>query len=35
VRYAFNKLQTGGFVAKKEGTRGYLLKTDYLATHLV
>lgn len=35
VRYAFNKLQTGGFVAKKEGTPGYLLKTDYLATHPV
>ena len=35
VRYAFNKLQAGGFVAKKEGTRGYLLSADYLATHLV
>jgi predicted HTH transcriptional regulator len=35
VRYAFNKLQTGGFVVKKEGTRGYLLSTDYLSTHLV
>ncbi len=35
TRYAFNKLEKGGFVSKKPGTRGYLLNTDYLATHLV
>lgn len=25
VRYAFNKLEKGGFVQKRPGTRGYLL----------
>jgi hypothetical protein len=35
VRFAFNKLQKGGFVEKKPETRGYLLKTDYRTTHLV
>ena len=35
VRYAFNKLEKGGFVGKKPGTRGYLLKTDYLTSHLM
>ncbi len=35
VRYAFNKLEKGGFVAKKPGTRGYLLKTDYRTRYLV
>jgi ATP-dependent DNA helicase RecG len=35
VRYAFNKLDKSGFVEKKEGTRGYLLKTDYLKTHII
>ncbi len=34
TRYAFNKLEKGGFVLKKPGTRGYLLKTDYPASHL-
>lgn len=35
VRYAFNKLEKGGFVAKKPESRGYLLRTDYLTSHLV
>jgi len=35
ARYAFNKLEKGGFVLKKFGTRGYLLNKDFLATHLV
>ena len=28
VRYVFNKLEKEGFVEKKKGTRGYLLKAD-------
>ena len=35
VRRAFNKLEKGGFLVKRPGTRGYLLSADYLATHLV
>jgi len=35
VRRAFNKLDDGGFIAKKAETRGYLLKSDFLASHLV
>jgi len=35
TRSAFNKLEKGEFVFKKSGTRGYLLKTDFLADHLV
>lgn len=35
VRRAFNKLETMGFVAKKDGARGYLLRTDYLSTRLM
>ncbi|MCX6904700.1 MAG: hypothetical protein NTW03_14710 [Verrucomicrobia bacterium] len=35
TRYAFNKLEKSGFLFKKPGTRGYLLKTDYLANNLV
>jgi len=34
VRYVFNKLEKGGFLKKKEGTRGYLLEADYLKTQL-
>lgn len=34
VRRAFNKLEKNEFVEKKEGTRGYLLRTDYRKTHL-
>jgi hypothetical protein len=35
IRYAFNKLEKGGFVEKTSGTRGYLLSKNYLVTHLV
>jgi predicted HTH transcriptional regulator len=35
VRYIFNKLEKGEFIQKKEGTRGYLLKADYLKTNLL
>lgn len=35
TRYAFNKLEKGGFVRQNAGTRGYLLNKDFLATHLV
>jgi len=34
VRYVFNKLEKHGYIEKKEGTRGYLLRTDYLKAHL-
>ena len=35
VRRTFNKLEKGGFVEKRPGTRGYLLRMDYLKTHLL
>lgn len=35
VRYTFNKLEAGGFIEKKDGTRGYVLREDYLQSHLV
>ena len=34
VRFAFNKLLAGEFVTKMPGTRGYLLNTDFLSSHL-
>jgi ATP-dependent DNA helicase RecG len=34
VRYAFNKLLKGDFITKAQGTRGYRLNTNYVATHL-
>jgi nitroreductase len=35
VRNTFNKIGKAGFVQKVEGTRGYVLRTDYLKTHLL
>jgi ATP-dependent DNA helicase RecG len=35
TRYAFNKLEKGGFVLKKTGTRGYLVNNDFRKTHLM
>lgn len=35
VRTIFNKLEKGGFVEKVEGTRGYVLRKDYLETHVL
>jgi predicted HTH transcriptional regulator len=35
VRYVFNKLQKGDFIEKKEGTRGYHLKTNFLKENLM
>ena len=35
LRNIFNKLEKAGFVEKVEGTRGYLLRKDFLSTHLV
>lgn len=35
VRNTFNKLQKDGFVEKVEGTRGYVLRHDFKATHLL
>lgn len=35
VRNTFNKIERSGFVAKVEGTRGYVLRTDYKETHLL
>jgi predicted HTH transcriptional regulator len=35
VRNTFNKVAKAGFVLKVEGTRGYVLRSDFLATHLL
>jgi hypothetical protein len=35
IRNVFNKLEKAGFVRKVEGTRGYVLRRDFLTTHLV
>ena len=35
VRNTFNKLQKAGFVEKVEGTRGYVLREDFKATHIL
>jgi len=35
VRTTFNKIEKGGFVEKVEGTRGYTLREDYRANHLL
>lgn len=35
VRNTFNKLQKIGFVEKVAGTRGYVLREDFKATHIV
>ncbi len=35
VRNTFNKIEASGFVEKVEGTRGYVLRTDYGQTHLL
>lgn len=35
VRNTFNKVQKAGFVEKIEGTRGYVLRDDFKATHLL
>lgn len=34
VRYAFNKLEKGGFVTKDDGTRGYRLRRDFFRSQL-
>lgn len=35
VRYAFNKLEQGGFIKKDAGARGYFLRSDYLESHIL
>ncbi len=35
LRNIFNKLERDGFVEKVDGTRGYVLRRDFLETHLV
>jgi ATP-dependent DNA helicase RecG len=35
IRNVFNKLEKAGFVRKVAGTRGYVLRRDFLTTHLV
>jgi hypothetical protein len=35
VRNTFNKLQKTGFLEKVEGTRGYVLRQDFKATHIL
>lgn len=35
VRNTFNHLEENGFVEKASGTRGYLLRSDYQARHLI
>jgi hypothetical protein len=35
VRNTFNKLQKTGFLEKVEGTRGYVLREDFKATHML
>ena len=35
VRNTFNKLEKSSFVRKVEGTRGYVLREDYLQTHVI
>jgi ATP-dependent DNA helicase RecG len=35
MRNIFNKVEKAGFVEKVDRTRGYVLRNDYLATHLV
>jgi ATP-dependent DNA helicase RecG len=35
VRNTFNKIEKAGFVSKVEGTRGYVLRDDYKATHML
>jgi ATP-dependent DNA helicase RecG len=35
VRNTFNKLQKAGFIEKVEGTRGYVLRTDFKETHML
>lgn len=35
VRNTFNKVQKAGFVEKVEGTRGYVLRKDFKAIHLL
>jgi predicted HTH transcriptional regulator len=35
VRTIFNKLEKGGFLEKVEGTRGYVLRKDYMETHVL
>lgn len=35
LRNIFNKVERDGFVAKVDGTRGYVLRRDFLETHLV
>jgi ATP-dependent DNA helicase RecG len=35
VRNTFNKVQKAGFVAKVEGTHGYVLREDFRSTHIL
>ncbi len=35
VRNTFNRLEKGGFLAKVEGTRGYILRDDFKTTHIL
>lgn len=35
LRNTFNKVERDGFVEKVDGTRGYVLRTDFSETHLV
>lgn len=35
IRSTFNKIEEAGFVRKVEGTRGYVLRDDYLQNHLI
>jgi hypothetical protein len=35
VRNTFNKIEKAGFIAKVEGTRGYVLSDDYKETPLL
>jgi ATP-dependent DNA helicase RecG len=35
VRNTFNKAEKAGFVSKVDGTRGYVLREDFKATHIV
>jgi len=34
VRRSFNKLEEAGYIVKKPSTRGYILRRDYLQSHL-
>ncbi len=35
VRNTFNKIEKAGFISKVEGTRGYVLREDFKATHII